>query len=88
MYINRIPLWRCFSEITCPEIQIDDISKVKVFTDGVVVGSHAKYSCVIGYELSPGVATCECLISGNWSCGPPTCTREQHSNTVVMFNII
>ncbi|KAI0232225.1 hypothetical protein LSAT2_017431, partial [Lamellibrachia satsuma] len=64
-----------FEEITCPPIQIsDNSSKVKVFTDGLVVGSHATYSCVAGYGLSAGVATCECLISGKWTCGPLTCT--------------
>ncbi|KAI0231624.1 hypothetical protein LSAT2_018021 [Lamellibrachia satsuma] len=65
-----------FQEITCPAIQSDEDSKVKFFTDGVVVGSHVTYSCVAGYRLSAGDATCACLVSGKWSCGPPTCTRE------------
>ncbi|KAI0229120.1 P-selectin [Lamellibrachia satsuma] len=64
-----------FEEITCPAIQIGEDSKLKFFTDGIIIGSHVTYSCVTGYRLSAGDATCECLISGKWSCGPPTCTR-------------
>ncbi|KAK2182995.1 hypothetical protein NP493_328g02002 [Ridgeia piscesae] len=65
-----------FEEITCPAISVDDSTKAKVLTNGVVVGSRATYSCVRGHEITAGNATCECLVSGKWSCGPPTCTRE------------
>ena len=65
-----------FSEITCPAIRINVTTNVKVFTDGVVIGSRATYSCVIGYNITAGVATCECLDTAKWSCGPPSCTRE------------
>ncbi|KAI0238242.1 hypothetical protein LSAT2_011135 [Lamellibrachia satsuma] len=64
-----------FKEITCPAIQSSEDSKVKFFSDGVIVGSHVTYSCVAGYRLSAGDATCDCFVSGKWSCGPPTCTR-------------
>ena len=64
------------SEITCPKIQLDEDWNVKFITDGVIVGSHVTYTCVIGYKRSAGDATCECLVNGTWSCGPPTCRRE------------
>jgi len=65
-----------FSEKLCPAIQTDEGSKVKFFTDGVVIGSKVIYSCIAGYTHSAAAVTCKCLISGNWSCGPPTCKRE------------
>ena len=65
-----------FSEITCPDITVGEDSHMKLITDGAVVGCHVTYSCVAGYEMSAGGATCECHVSGNWSCGPPVCTRK------------
>ena len=64
------------SEITCPAVQIGEESKVQFYSDGVVVGSTVSFSCASGYNLTAGNATCACEITGNWSCGTPTCTSE------------
>ncbi|KAI0235778.1 Sushi, von Willebrand factor type A, EGF and pentraxin domain-containing protein 1, partial [Lamellibrachia satsuma] len=73
---------------TCREDQLwtgeQPVFEVKIFTDGIVVGSHATYSCVTGYELSAGVAMCECLISGSWSCAQPTCTPTGEKVSIFM----
>ncbi|KAK2192700.1 hypothetical protein NP493_25g07031 [Ridgeia piscesae] len=72
LWTGELPV---FEEIACPAILVDDSKKAKVLTNGVVVGSRATYSCERGHEITAGNATCECLVSGKWSCGPPTCTR-------------
>ncbi|KAI0220809.1 CUB and sushi domain-containing protein 1 [Lamellibrachia satsuma] len=64
-----------FQEITCPEIEIRNDSKVRFYSNGVNIGSRVTYSCFPGYKLPVGGATCECLSTGNWSCGTPTCSK-------------
>ncbi|KAI0227874.1 hypothetical protein LSAT2_021636 [Lamellibrachia satsuma] len=64
-----------FEEITCPSIQVGSDSKVVPFVAGVVVGARVTYSCVAGYNISTGSNRCDCLITGNWSCEQPTCTK-------------
>ncbi|KAK2138140.1 hypothetical protein NP493_8681g00002 [Ridgeia piscesae] len=75
-----------FKEITCPAIRIGEESKVQFYTDGVVVGSTVSFSCAPGYNLTAGDATCACEITGNWSCGTPTCTRVNCGEPPVVDN--
>ena len=45
------------------------------------------YSCVAGYEMLTGNATCECHDNGWWSCGPPPCTREYNVTTGLHIDV-
>ena len=45
----------------------------EMFTNGSMLGSRVKYTCVNGTELVGGSEIRECLVDGNWSGTPPLC---------------
>jgi len=79
----KISLFHLFLVVDCGGLQPPENGNVTL--SDTTIGSQANYSCNTGFTLT-GIATRECLESGEWNNSAPTCERELVQIVHILYN--